>query len=224
MPNEHAPGMLRLRRRRCGGQHTGDNLSGEVRSWEEEPNALASACSAAGCRLVRRVPTGTGDPPVWQVECPTRWETVDLLSELAQRDSADPELRALASDIIGESYAPLPPEHIGATLLAWVQQHVPFVPEEIETFKGWRETIAHGGDCDDSARLLVAMLLALGFRARLATFGTPPTHVLAQVLIGNEWQWMEATVPGAEFGEHPLSACKRLGLPVRADLAGAGAE
>lgn len=198
-------------------------------SWEDEPNALADACSSAGCRLVRRVPTdGANDPPVWVVECPTRWATVDLLDELAQRDSEDPELLALALRVVAadgrfglslnlRSRVPL------ILMLDWAQKHVRFVPELIETFKGWRETVQHGGDCDDSARVIVAMLRALGYSARLATIGDPPTHVSAQVLspAGNGgWLWMEATVPGARLGEDPIAACVRLGLPIRADLAG----
>lgn len=180
--------------------------------WEDAPGELEALAERAGCRLVRRM--GNGAMLSATVECPDRWASVALLEEFAQRDAMDPELRALARALVRRS----PPAAWPAVLLEYVQDAVPFVPERVETFTGWRHTFEHGGDCDDSARLLVAMLRALGLRARLAVLGDPPMHVAAQVLgPRGVWLWMEATIRG-ELGEHPVAACVRLGLPVRADL------
>jgi len=186
-------------------------------SWEDEPGAVARVAARAGCSLVEQGSVAAG-VAVFSISCPSRWTTVDLLDELAWEDSREPETRRYARACRFRSLA---------DLLAWVQERVPFVPEEIETFKGWRYTLSHGGDCDDSARLLVALLRSLDVPARLATIGDPPLHVAAQAYSRHRqrdgldpWAWMDATVQGARPGEHPAEACARLGIPVRPDLAG----
>ena len=170
----------------------------------------------AGCRLVYQA-TANGELAA-VIECPSRWHSVDLLDAMTWEDSRDPELHQLASDIVARGDHDLIPP---ARLLAWVHEHVPFVPEEIETFKGWRHTVANGGDCDDSARLLTAMLRALDWLARLSIFEDAdgdPVHVAAQVDDGTAWRWLEGTVPGALVGESPQEACRRLGFKIRPDL------
>jgi transglutaminase-like putative cysteine protease len=187
-------------------------------SWEDDPERLRAVCARAGCALSRQFPRRAGDPPAWLVECPSPWATVALLDELAYEDATDPALVVLARELALEAEAKHEP--LACYLLAWVHAHVRFVAEPIEAFIGWRETIQRGGDCDDMARLLVALLRALQVPARLATLGDPPIHVAAQVHAARGWLWMEATVPGAFVGEAPAMACRRLGIPVRPDLGG----
>lgn len=187
-------------------------------SWEYNEERLRQICASVGCVLVRRIPTRVGDPVAWQIDCPGRWSTVKLLDALAWEDSKDTALWVLAHDL--EMKARALGVSVPGFLLAWVQKNVRYIDEDIETFIGWRETLARGGDCDDLAKLLVAMLRALKRKARLATLGNPPIHVAAQVWELRGWQWLEATVPGARVGEHPREACRRLGLPIRQDLAG----
>lgn len=187
-------------------------------SWEDNPERLAQVCARAGCKLVRAFRRQAGEPQAWLVECPDPWATVELLDELAYEDSGDPALVMLARDLAIHAKATHQP--LAAYLLAWVHQHVRFIEEPIEAFIGWREVLAVGGDCDDMARLLVALLRALHVPARLATLGDPPIHVAAQVHTFTGWQWLEATVRGARVGEAPADACRRLGIPVRADLGG----
>lgn len=187
-----------------------------TRAWEDEPGALERVARRAGCRLVRR--RGVAGELVAELECPSRWATVALLDELAWEDSRDPELGSLARSL--ERTARREGVSVRGYVLRWVQERVRFVPERVETFMGWRRVLEHGGDCDDSARLIVAILRALGLRARLITIGDPPIHVAAQSrVLGRGWVWMEATLP-ARLGEHPRDACERLGIPVRTDLAG----
>jgi hypothetical protein len=123
-----------------------------------------------------------------------------------------------------------------AELHAFVQRRVRFVPEEVETFQSPAATLALGyGDCDDSARALVAIAERAGYPARLVYFlqDGQPAHVCAQIKVPRgsagrartgavrppqEWGWAETTV-AARFGEHPFAAMNRLRLR-RSDMSG----
>lgn len=203
-------------------------------SWEQEPGRLEAVCARVGCRLVRALEEmlGPGAESAWLIDCPSRWHTVHLLDEMAWEDITDPEFRGFARHLETEWRAgpwwcrppfrtagPALPGGLPGYLLDWVQKNVPFMDEPIEAFIGWR-ALHRGGDCDDMARLLVALLRALGWPARLATLGRPPSHVAAQVLEEGRWEWLEPTVPGALYGESPAAACARLGIPLRPDLGG----
>jgi hypothetical protein len=96
----------------------------------------------------------------------------------------------------------------------YIQEHVEFRPEKVETFARPAATLRAGyGDCDDSARALVGLARASGIRARLVFFllddGTP-VHVTAELFSRGAWRWAETTIP-ARFGEHPFDAMARLG-------------
>jgi hypothetical protein len=67
------------------------------------------------------------------------------------------------------------------------------------------------GDCDDHARLLVALAKAAGVEAELIFFEADdqPAHVVAVMRDAQGWWWAETTV-GAEFGEPPMDAVDRL--------------
>lgn len=104
---------------------------------------------------------------------------------------------------------------------AYVQTHVRFAPEEVETFQTPTATLASGvGDCDDSARALVSLAKATGTQARLVFFlqDGQPAHVTAQLWDRGGWKWAETTI-AARYGEHPFHALDRLGMK-RPDMSG----
>lgn len=127
--------------------------------------------------------------------------TARLLELLSNTDEAVGEL-PLSLIQLAERRGP-------AALHAYVKRAVRFRPEKGEVFQSPGTTLALGyGDCDDSARLLVAAARAAGYPAELVYFlqGGQPAHVTAVV----DGRWAEATVD-ARYGEHPFAACCRLG-------------
>jgi hypothetical protein len=132
----------------------------------------------------------------------------------------------LSDDAVGA----VPPElvqlaltHGPAALQAWIQENVHYLDEQTETFMSPAFTLAMGaGDCDDSERALVAIARAAGWQARLVYFMTDgqPSHVSAQIKESpsQPWMWAETTI-AARYGEFPLTALARLGIP-RADIGG----
>jgi len=190
------------------------------------PRDIARAAQFAGCHVDRLV-TVDGAPGC-EIGCPDRWATVRLLCELTRQDAADPWVAWLARDLVRNIRS----SHWLAVILERVQSRVEFRPEPRETFQDARLTWElRYGDCDDSARLLAALALALGFSAALVTFSDPPLHVVAQASnnipgawrqssarwVPERWTYLEATVP-ANVGESPFAACQRLGLRLRPDL------
>lgn len=75
--------------------------------------------------------------------------------------------------------------------------------------------LRRGGDCEDRATLLVALLLALRRTARLVWIEQPHDaldHVSVQLWDGAGWQWCDPIVRGARVGEHPVEAARRTGF------------
>lgn len=187
---------------------------------QAETKALAEA---RGCAVVleQLVHDGT-----WaaQVNCPSHAAKVALLGDLADFDSTDPkqapQLRRLAEEVTADV---MPDRRAGAERLRqWVRTNIAYVNEPVEIFSpAWRTVTTRQGDCDDHARLLVALYKAVGYPARVATIGTPPRHVAAQVDAGDGWEWAETTLD-AQLGEHPVEAADRLGERVDPALREAG--
>jgi Transglutaminase-like superfamily len=177
--------------------------------------ALASGCTLVTTQQIGGELVGVFDCP--DIDDGRPLATAVLLSGLQDDDGLDPFDPAVILSI--ESAGELAP----MAALAYVQQHVRFVDEPVETFQTPTVTLAKGeGDCDDSARLLVSLAEACGIAGRLVFFfvvpGGQPNHVCAQLWSGGAWQWAETTIP-ARLGEHPFAALARLGLR-RPDLDG----
>jgi len=178
------------------------------------------------CRL-----TGTHDDPLGRTmlwTCDAPWEWAPLLTRLAHADE-----RQLAVRMMAEAFRHLHPAEQPGAVQRWTQQNVRYVPDDpptrllawlealnagkpgdpFERFKSPELTLATGeGDCDDSARLVRAILRALGHDARLAFFGTSkaPQHVAAYLDTEDGQRiWLEATIPAA-LGEHPYTAKARI--------------
>lgn len=75
------------------------------------------------------------------------------------------------------------------------------------------------GDCEEMATVLLTLALALGFTGRLHWQDNPPgaprNHIYAEVLLEGRWLPLEATIPGAQVGESPSEAVRRLGWKQR---------
>lgn len=184
---------------------------------------LAPIVERSGCRIVRGTLLPDGDT-AWHVECPTHAAKVVLLANLAELDSQQPPVIQLARDLAADTDHS--PEGIAAALLAYVADRVDFLPEPIELFRPAETVLDQGiGDCDCSARAYLALARAAGLDAGLATLGQPPTHVAAVVQLGEPrgWAWAETSLRGAQLGEHPIAAARRLGVKVRPELAQLGA-
>jgi transglutaminase-like putative cysteine protease len=176
---------------------------------------LRRIARAAGCRVsaVHRLEDGT---LAHDLECRTHAAKVALLDALATWDARQPDVRRAAEMAAAGARTSL--EQIAA-LHRLVRDGVLYTDEPIETFSPPMRVLRVGiGDCDDQARLLLALLRSLGHSARPATLGSPPTHVGAQVQLGGVWYWLETTI-AAEPGEHPLAAAHRLGIETREDIA-----
>ena len=152
--------------------------------------------------------------------CKSHAAKVKFLVNLAEYDASTPDVRRAAERIVAG--AKTSAEQV-ARLLARVQR-VTFTKEKEETFSPTMWTLDVGvGDCDDTARALIALLRSLGFEAGaetlpLSSTGKPPIHVAAVVKLGGRWQWLEATI-AARVGESPTAAARRLGIKTRPDLA-----
>ncbi len=155
------------------------------------------------------------------------WAAARLLDQLAHEDASDPVVVAWSlsilkatRDAMGERGPTLSPELVtafGEALFANVQSEIAFVHEPGERFQSAATTMQLGaGDCDDHARLLLALALAGGLNARMLFIPDPdtgePVHVVDQIEDGNGmWRWAETTI-AAEYGEDPLVAVRRLQL------------
>lgn len=169
---------------------------------------------AAGCRVTRRAADGF---PA-EFDCPDPWQKVAMLDALATRDARyDPRVRKIAT-MIARIQPDTKPRTLARALHLNVGRRVRYLGEGIETFQSAAETWKLGlGDCDDMARLLVALARSIGLDAAVVALpgrnGTP-VHASCTLL----GRWADPSMPGARFGEHPLAAFRRLrggGLPTR---------
>lgn len=162
------------------------------------------------------------------------WDPARFLVKRAREDASDPVVRQYALSILkacreelGESGPTRSPELLACTAAAIqqnVQHYVSFIHERTETFQSARETLELGaGDCDDHARLVVALGIAANIpgtelvffdengvevkgQAIQARRGKPePVHVFPKLA----YEYAETTI-GAEFGENPFTALDRL--------------
>lgn len=164
-----------------------------------------------------------------RVDCWTPAARREALQGYADGDARDPRVRALALALV-DRLPVLSPALTARALLAAVQRRVRYVGEAPPDL--WSSSLTtwatRAGDCDDSARLLVALLLALGVPARIETIERPngEGHASVKVQVGGVWSWADPSVPGATFGEDPRSAFARSGgsmWPAVGGLSGLGA-
>lgn len=176
------------------------------RAVDQHAENVARAARGAGSRVER---TWSYDGrAAWKVVCPSHRHKVRLLANLAELDAqTDPRLRELAVAVASDKRGR---RATIAALQQLVQETVAHWGEGAETFSPSWETLDSGiGDCDDSARALLALLRSLGVKAGLATLYDPPRHVAVVVHLDGGWKWAEASI-AAQLGEHPAAAHRRL--------------
>jgi hypothetical protein len=167
----------------------------------------------SGCTVVRFQANGL---PA-EVDCPSNFEKVTMLDNLAWHDARyDRRIRKLARLIV-RTLPDTRPETIGRAIHRAVLGRVRYVGEGIDDFQKAWDTWEFGlGDCDDSARLVAALARSVGVKAEIVGFLDPsgePRHVAARVA----GRWADASLPTA-YGEHPraaLSRARRTGAPTR---------
>lgn len=157
------------------------------------------------------------DEPAYLLNLRRHKDKIPLLDALSWFDAGDARVRRVAEYLtaptLGDSALAVEALH------RTVRDGVQFVAEPVETFQHTLRTLETcRGDCDDSARALVALARSLGIEARLATLGSPPRHVFAMLSHRDRgWVCAETTL-AAELGEHPLAAHARIGGVERIDL------
>ena len=181
------------------------SLLGAARGGRSAPRALAVVSGAVAPFLV---------PVEWS---PKR-RLVSVV-ELAEAEASLPRVAALVGDVRAV--------RSGAGAVAAARralelvQRLPYVPDPPgdDTHQGAEYTATRGGDCEDlSALLWLRFTRGAGLRARvlwLEQRGAALSHVTSQALAAGQWEWAEACVAGARFGEYPYDAVRRLGAGVR---------
>ncbi|SHH10970.1 Copper amine oxidase N-terminal domain-containing protein [Thermosyntropha lipolytica DSM 11003] len=97
---------------------------------------------------------------------------------------------------------------------SFVQEALPYVPEEGEYPKYPVETLIEGGDCEDKAILLAAFLKAMGYKTALIIFDGDPGHAAVGVECpgafgsyfekdGVKYFYIETTNKGWRLGQIP---------------------
>lgn len=180
---------------------------------------LESICAASGCTAGEAIELFDGTV-ARRASCRSPMAKVQLLANLAEWEARNlPDVRRLAETVA----APATSRRGQVEALhRFVRDRVTFTGEPIEIFSPTLHTLERGlGDCDDSARALLALLRSLDIRAGLRVLPEPqrgnPVHVAAVAFDGEEWIWLETTI-AAEPGEHPAAAAGRLGIKLRPDL------
>lgn len=141
-------------------------------------------------------------------------ETVRMMRTLVREGVHDVAIRDVARRVIVAANARRPLEQLHA-LFRFVSDRVPFIrdPHDVELLQApWVTLRRRGGDCDDKAILLAALIQAarLPFRVLLRVIGADPTnparfsHVYTVASIGGRTIALDATHAGTPFGwEYP---------------------
>lgn len=137
---------------------------------------------------------------------PAARETVRVMARFARRWSRDAVVLRLARQMSS-----------AADAFYWVSNRVRFVadPVDVELLRSPGRLLVEGGDCDDKATLLAALLIAQGVRVRFrlvcADRGQPGrlSHVYVLALLDGAWVPLDPTYPGTPYGvaPHPGNGC-----------------
>jgi transglutaminase-like putative cysteine protease len=179
---------------------------------------IQRAIEASGCK-VRADPVRGG---FYSVDCPTYQARAEVVNLLAWRDGL---YRGDVYELGRELVRYLPdkrPELLARRIHQAVRDRVHYVGEAGDVVQDPIDTWEWAmGDCDCHTRLVLALLRSLGVECALWPFtdederpGPGGRHVKH---VCGVWEcrpgafvWMETTLPGAQFGEHPRAAAERL--------------
>ena len=185
---------------------------------------IQAAIAATGC-VLRDDPIRGG---LACVDCPSYRSRAELVDVLAWRDARyDGRIRELALEIASGVHFTGERLRDQIRLATAVQQavaaRVRYLGEAGDIIQdAWTTWSRALGDCDCQARLVLALLRALGLPADLIAFhkGEQILHVCAAWRGPRRREYLETTLgPLVQFGEHPYAAKLRLGAHDRRDLA-----
>lgn len=164
-------------------------------------------------------------------------QTVELMRQLIDQATKDPQVNRLAVEILKQSGAPQhdPFAEAGA-IYAWVHANIRFVNDPIDSYGDPKETPRPAraildlgaGDCDDFTILMSSLLQNIGLQTRIVTVASDPrdpsqfTHVFPEVDIDGEWVAADAARPDAQFGLAPARVYRRKEWGGHGLLAGLG--
>jgi hypothetical protein len=127
---------------------------------------------------------------------------------LAKQYRTDVSVRQLAQQVV-HSCAPKDYGCEVTQLQHFVRDQIRYVRDvrDVETIQTPRRTLeVQGGDCDDKALVLSALLESIGFRTRFEAIGVRGgdySHVLTAVQLGRGWIPLETILPNVEPGWFP---------------------
>ncbi len=147
-------------------------------------------------------------------------QTIALMRELIDEAVADAGFVRFAVDLVRSvpAYDDLAEAH---AVYKWVQGHIRFTKDPVTKEKLYppQELLnIRAGDCDDISMLLAALLIALGYPARLITLAANPSspgdfsHVYVEGEVppgSSNWVPMDAARVDAEFGVAPPSYSRK---------------
>ncbi len=162
--------------------------------------------------LGERAPLLSGEPGTAQ--------TIELMRKLIDEAVADPQFVRFAIDLVRgvPAYDDLGEAH---SIYKWVQASIRFTKDPVTKEKLYppQELLKiRAGDCDDISMLMAALLVALGYPARLITLAANPSspNDFSHVYVEGEippgsgfWVPMDAARSDAEFGVAPPSYSRK---------------
>jgi hypothetical protein len=176
---------------------------------------IQEAIDATGCK-VREDPARGG---MFQVDCPDYDARAALVEALAWRDAgSDGEIRLLALELTRELPELRSHEPIARTIHAAVRDRVRYVGECGDMIQDPMVTWNYAaGDCDCTARLVLALLRSLKVPCVLVGLPVRGRDAVEISHVCPAWQreddgllfWLETTIPCADFGEDPREAAAR---------------
>lgn len=131
---------------------------------------------------------------------------LEYLRSSAREWSTSPQVRAAAVRAIRSTHPrPRTPISRAAALLDWTARDLAYVPDvrNTETLQTPGATLLMGGgDCDDLAPLLAAMLRSIGHRVRLCASGLSGlSHVFPEVHLLGRWWAADPTLRVPQLGK-----------------------
>jgi hypothetical protein len=164
-------------------------------------------------------------------------QTIKLMRKLVDQAVGDASFVRHAIDIVRH----VPAYHdLGeaSTVYDWVTHNIRYTKDPVTKEKLYppAELLRiRAGDCDDIAMLMSALMIALGYPARVVTIGANAenpeefTHVYAEAEVppgSGNWVSMDAARPGATFGVEPPAYFRKRAWSLTddsfADLTGLG--
>ena len=141
-------------------------------------------------------------------------QTVALMRKLVDQAVSDQSFVRFAKEIVR---GVMPYNDVGeaSAVYEWVKRNIRYTKDPVtkETLYPPVELLKlRSGDCDDIAMLMGAIMIALGYPARLVTIAASPdapddfSHVYLESEVppgSGQWIAMDAARPGAQFGLEP---------------------